>query len=128
MKLKKDALQKIKLAIINRFEDVITAYNQADNEKIIELMQCGLLSYEDLIEPSKLSLEDEFWSCFSSDEKEYRHSELADILECIQDNKMTAAMNKMADIKGKGYVSDISVQSVFSLIEDFLNNKEEYDA
>lgn len=128
IKLKKDAMRQIKLAIADRFEEIITAYNQADNEQVVELAQCGLLSYEDLVEPSKLSFEDEFWSCFSSDEKEYRHIELTSVLEYMQANKMALAMNQMADLKGKCCVSDTSAQSVFNLIEDFINNKEEYDA
>lgn len=127
IKLKKDALQKIELAIINRFEAVITAYNQADNEEIVELMQCGLLSYEDLVEPSKFSLEDEFWSCFSVSEKEQHPQEIKNILQLMQANKMAAAMEEVTILKDC-YISDASAQQVFSLIEDFLNNKEEYDA
>lgn len=128
MKLKKNALQQIELAIVHRFEEVITAYNQADNEEVVELMHCGLLSYDDLVEPSKLSLEDEFWSCFSLDEKEQYHHELANVLEYMQANKIAAAMDEIADLKGKCHVSDTSARQVFSLIEDYMNNKEEYDA
>lgn len=128
MKLKKDALKQIELAFVHRFEEVITAYNQADNEEVIELMQRSLLTYEDLVEPSKISFEDEFWSCFSTDEKQCRHSELIKVLECIQANKMAAAMDEIAVIKGKCYVSETSARQVFNLIEDYMNNKEEYDA
>lgn len=126
IKLKKDALQKIELAIARRFEEIISAYNKADNEEVVELMQCGLLSYEDLVEPSKLSLEDEFWSCISVSEKE-QHPEIKNILKFIQADKIAAAMDEMADIKGKCYVSETSARQVFSLIEDYMNNKEEYE-
>lgn len=128
IKLKKDALQQIESVIIHRFEEVIIAFNQKNNVEVVALMQCGLMSYEDLVEPDKLDLEDEFWSCFSIDEKQNRQSELIKVLEYIQANKMAAAMDEMADIKGKCHVSDTSVRQVFSLIEDFLNNKEEYNA
>ena len=127
IKLKKDALQKIELAFCHRFEEVISAFNQADNEEVVELMQCGLLSYEDLVEPSKLSLEDEFWSCFSLDEKAHYKCTLNHVLKYIQANKMAAAMDEMAYIKGNCYVSETSAWQVFSLIEDYMNNKEEYD-
>lgn len=127
MKLKKGALQQIELAIAHRFEKVITAYNQADNAEVVELMQCGLLTYEDLVEPSKLSLEDEFWSCFSIDEKQNRQSALIKVLEYIQVDKMTAAMDEVANLKDC-FISDTSARQVFSLIEDYMNNKEEYDA
>lgn len=127
MKLKKNALQQIELAITHRFEEVIAAYNQADNAKVVELMQRGLLSYEDIVEPSNLSLEDEFWSCFSINEKQLRQSELIKILEYIQANKMAAAMNEVATIKNRCFISDTSTLRVFSLIEDFLNNHEEYE-
>lgn len=127
MKLKKDALQKIELAIADRLANVVIAYNQADNEEVIELMQCGLLSYEDLVEPSKLILEDEFWSCFSINEKQNRQSELIKVLEYIQADKMAVAMDEVASLKDC-FISDTSARQVFSLIEDYMNNKEEYNA
>lgn len=127
IKLKKDALQKIELAIIHHFEQVVTAYNKADNEEVVELMQCGLLSYEDLVEPSKLSLEDEFWSCISLSEKEQHPQDIKNILKFIQANKMAAAMDEVAALKDC-YISDTTARQIYSLIEDYMNNKEEYDA
>ena len=128
IKLKKDALQQIELAIAHRFEEVISAFNQADSEEVVELMQCGLLSYEDLVEQSKLSLEDEFWSCFSINEKQSKHySEIVKVLEYIQAGKMAAAMDEVAALKDC-YISDTTARQIYSLIEDYMNNKEEYDA
>ena len=127
IKLKKDALQKIELAFCHRFEAVVTAYNKADNEEVVELMQCGLLSYEDLIEPSKLSLEDEFWSCVSLSEKEQHPQDIGKILHFMQAGKMAAAMDEVAALKDC-YISDTTACNIYSLIEDYMNNKEEYDA
>lgn len=126
MKLKEDALQQIELAFIRRFEAVITAYNKADNEKVVELMQCGLLSYEDLVEPSKLSLEDEFWSCISVTEKEQHPQDIKNILKFIQAGKMAAAMDEVASLKGS-CISETTARQIYSLIEDYMNNKEEYE-
>ena len=126
IKLKKDALQKIELAIAHRFEEVISAFNQADNEEVVELMQCGLLSYEDLVEPSKLSLEDEFWSCISVTEKEQHPQEIKNILKFMQADKIAAAMGEVASLKDC-YISDTSARQIYSLIEDYMNNKEEYE-
>lgn len=125
MKLKEDALQQIELAIAHRFEEVISAYNKADNEKVVELMQCGLLSYEDLVEPSKLSLEDEFWSCVSVTEKEQHPQDIKNILKFMQAGKMAAAMDEVASLKGS-CISDTTARQIYSLIEDYMNNKEEY--
>ena len=127
IKLKEDALQQIELAIAHRFEAVITAYNKADNEEVVELMQCGLLSYEDLVEPSKLSLEDEFWSCISVTEKEQHPQDIKNILKFMQAGKMAAAMDEVAALKDC-YISDTTARQIYSLIEDYMNNKEEYDA
>ena len=127
IKLKKDALQQIELAIAHRFEEVVTAYNKADNEEVVELMQCGLLTYEDLIEPSKLSLEDEFWSCVSVSEKEQHPQDIKNILKFMQAGKMAAAMDEVAALKDC-YISDTTARQIYSLMEDYMNNKEEYDA
>ena len=127
IKLKKDALQKIELAIVKRFEQIVTAYNKADNEEVAELMQCGLLSYEDIIEPSKLSLEDEFWSCISLSEKQQHTQDIGKILQYMQAGKMAAAMDEVAALKDC-YISDTTARQIYSLIEDYMNNKEEYDA
>ena len=125
IKLKKDALQQIELVFIRRFEAVITAYNKADNEEVVELMQCGLLSYEDLVEPSKLSLEDEFWSCVSVSEKEKHPQDIEKVLKFMQAGKMAAAMDEVANLKN-WYISDTTVRQIYSLIEDYMNNKEEF--
>lgn len=126
IKLKEDALQKIELAIAHRFEEVISAYNKADNEEVVELMQCGLLSYEDLVEQSKLSLEDEFWSCISVTEKERHPQDIKNILKFMQAGKMAAAMDEVAALKDC-YISDTTARQIYSLMEDYMNNKEEYD-
>lgn len=131
MILKKDALQKIELALIHRLNNIIAAYNKADNEEVIELMQCGILSYEvsydDLVEPSKLSLEDEFWSCISVTEKEQHPQDIKNVLKFMQAGKMAAAMDEVAALKDC-YISDTTARQIYSLIEDYMNNKEEYDA
>ena len=127
MNLKKDALKQIELAFCHRFEEVITAYNKADNEEVVELMQCGLLSYEDIVEPSKWSLEDEFWSCVSVTEKEQHPQDIKNILKFMQAGKMAAAMDEVAALKDC-YISDTTARQIYSLIEDYMNNKEEYDA
>ena len=124
MKLKKDALQQIELALLHRFEEVVSAYNKEDNENLVELMR-GLLSYEDLVEPSKLSLEDEFWSCVSVSEKEKHPQDIKNILKFMQANKMAAAMDEVAILKGS-CISDTTARQIYSLIEDYMNNKEEY--
>lgn len=126
MNLKKDALKQIELAIAHRFEEVISAYNKADSEEVVELMQCGLLSYEDLVEPSKLSLEDEFWSCISVTEKEQHPQDIKNILKFMQAGKMAAAMDEVAALKDC-YISDTTARQIYSLIEDYMNNKEEYE-
>lgn len=126
MKLRKNALQQIELAIAHRFEEVVVAYNKADNEEVVELMQSGLLSYEDLVEPSKLNLEDEFWSCVSVSEKEQYPQDMKKILKFMQANKMAAAMDEVAVLKGS-CISDTTARQLFSLIEDYMNNKEEYE-
>lgn len=126
MKLRKNALQQIELAIAHRFEEVVVAYNKADNEEVVELMQCSLLSYEDLVEPSKLNLEDEFWSCVSVSEKEQYPQDIKNILKFMQANKMAAAMDEVAVLKGS-CISDTTARQLFSLIEDYMNNKEEYE-
>lgn len=127
IKLKENALQQIEHAIAHRFEEVISAYNKADNEEVVELMQCGLLSYEDLVEPSKLSLEDEFWSCISVTEKKQHPQDIKNILKFMQAGKMAAAMDEVAALKDC-YISDTTARQIYSLIEDYMNNKEEYDA
>ena len=127
IKLKKDAIKQIELAIAHRFEQVVTAYNKADNEEVVELMQYGLLSYEDIVEPSKLSLEDEFWSCVSVTEKEQHPQDIGKVLHFMQAGKMAAAMDEVAALKGS-YISDTTARQIYSLIEDYMNNKEEYDA
>ena len=127
MKLKKDALKQIELAFCHRFEKVVTAYNKADIVEVVELMQCGLSSYEDLVEPSKLSLEDEFWSCISLTEKEQHPQDIGKILKFMQAGKMAAAMDEVAALKDC-YISDTTARQIYSLIEDYMNNKEEYDA
>ena len=125
IKLKKDALQQIELAFCHRFEQVMSAYNKADNLLVVELMQRGLLSYEDLVEPSKLSLEDEFWSCISVTEKEQHTQDIGRILKFMQAGKMAAAMDEIAALKDR-YISDTTTRQLYSLIEDYMNNKEEY--
>ena len=126
IKLRKNALQQIEFAIIRRLNDTMIAFNKADNEKVIELMQRGLLSYEDLVEPSKLSLVDEFWSCVSLNEKEQYPQEIEKVLRMMQAGKMAAAMDEIAALKAS-YLSDTSVRQLYSLIEDYMNNKEEYE-
>ena len=125
MTLKKDALHKIEHAITALLNEVVSAFNNADNEKVVELMR-GLLSYEDLVEPSKLSLEDEFWSCVSISEKDTQ-LQIEKILHFMQAGKMAAAMDEVATLKGC-YISDTTARQIYSLIEDYMNNKEEYDA
>ena len=125
MKLKEDALQQIELAIAHRFEEVISAYNKADNEEVVELMQCGLLTYEDLVESSKFSLEDTFWSYISDSEKERHPQDIEKVLKLMQAGKMAAAMDEVAILKDL-YIADTTARRIYSLIEDYMNNKEEF--
>ena len=127
LELKKDALQKIELAIAKRLNAIITAYNQGDVVEVIRFVQCSVISYDDIVEPSKLSLEDEFWSCVSVTEKEQHTQEIKLILEFMQAGKMAAAMDEVAALKGS-YISDTTARQIYSLIEDYMSNKEEYDA
>ena len=127
IKLRKNALQRIEFAIIRRLNDAMIAFNNAENEKVVELMQSGLLSYEDIVEPSKLSLEDEFWSCISVTEKEQHPQDIKNILKFMQAGKMAAAMDEVAALKDC-YISDTTARQIYSLIEDYMSNKEEYDA
>lgn len=125
MRLKEDALQQIELAIAHRFEEVISAYNKADNEKVVELMQRGLLSYEDLIESSRFSLEDTFWSYISDSEKERHPQDIEKVLKLMQAGKMAAAMDEVANLK-ELYIADTTARRIYSLIETYMNNKEEF--
>ena len=125
MRLKEDALQQIELAIAHRFEEVISAYNKADNEKVVELMQRGLLSYEDLIESSRFSLEDTFWSYISDSEKEKHPQDIEKVLKLMQAGKMAAAMDEVAILKDL-YIADTTARRIYSLIETYMNNKEEF--
>lgn len=125
MKLKEGALQKIELAIAYRFEEVISAYNKADNERVVELMQCGLLTYEDLVESSKLSLEDTFWSYITDSEKERHPQDIEKVLKLMQADKMAAAMDEVAILKDL-YITDATARRIYSLIEDYMNNREEF--
>lgn len=125
MKLKENALQQIELAIAHRFEEVVVAYNKEDSEEVVELMQCGLLSYEDLVEPSKLSLEDTFWSYISDSEKERHPQDIEKVLKLMQAGKMAAAMDEVAALKDI-YIADTTARRIYSLIEDYMNNKEEF--
>ena len=128
MELKKNAWPLVEQAASERLNELKRLFDDGDIVNFVDTAQKGLLSYEDLVEPDKLSLEDEFWSCFSLDEKAHHQCTLTDVLKYIQANKMAAAMDEMADIKGKCYVSETSARQVFSLIEDYMNNKEEYGA
>lgn len=125
MKLRKNALQRIEFAIIRRLDDAMTAFNKADNEKVVELMQRGLLTYEDLVEPSKLSLEDTFWSYITDSEKERHPQDIEKVLKLMQAGKMAAAMDEVANLK-ELYIADTTAHRIYSLIEDYMNNKEEF--
>lgn len=127
MKLKKNAWSLVEQAASEKLNKLKILMDNGDIVNFVDAAQKGLLTYEDLVEPSKLSLEDEFWSCFSIDEKQTRQTELIKVLEYIQADKMAAAMDEVAALK-YCCISDTSARQVFSLIEDYLNNKEEYDA
>ena len=128
IELKKNAWPLVEQAASERLNELKRLFDDGDIVNFVDTAQKGLLTYEDLVEPDKLSLEDEFWSCFSLDEKAHYQCTLTHVLKYIQANKMAAAMDEMAYIKGKCYVSETSAWQVFSLIEDYMNNKEEYDA
>lgn len=127
MELKKNVWSLVEQAASERLNELKRLFDDGDIVNFVDTAQKGLLTYEDLVKPDKLSLEDEFCSCFSSDEKEYHPCALTNVLKYIQANKMAAAMDEMADIKGKCYVSETSARKVFSLIEDYMNNKEKYE-
>ncbi len=128
MKLKENAWPLVVEAMSEKLNKLKVLMDQGNTAEFVNVLQCDLLSYEDIIEPSKLNLEDEFWSCFSINEKQSRTSfELNKVLEYMKANKMAAAMDEIANIKNKCYISDTSARQVFHLVEDFLNNKEEYE-
>lgn len=127
MELKKNVWPLVEQAASERLNELKRLFDNGDIVNFVDTAQKGLLSYEDLVKPDKLSLEDEFCSCFSLDEKAYNQCALTNVLKYIQANKMAAAMDEMADIKGKCCVSETSARQVFSLIEDYMNNKEKYD-
>ena len=128
MELKKNIWPLVEQAASERLNELKRLFDDGDIVNFVDTAQTGLLSYEDLVKPEKLSLKDEFLSCFSLDEKAHNQCTLTAVLKYIQAGKMAAAMDEMADIKGKCYVSETSARQVFSLIEDYMNNKEEYDA
>lgn len=127
MKLKSNAWSLVEQAASEKLNKLKILMDNGDIVNFVDAAQKGLLTYEDLVEPSKLSLEDEFWSCFSSIEKQNKQSALIKVLEYIQADKMAAAMDEVASLKDC-FISDASAHQVFSLIEDYMNNKEEYDA
>lgn len=126
MELKKNVWPLVEQAASERLNELKRLMDNGDVLNFVDVAQTGLLTYEDIVEPSKFSLEDEFWSCFSQTEKEQHQQEIKNIYQLMQANKMAAAMEEVAILKDC-YVSDTSAKQVFSLIEDFLNNKEEYD-
>lgn len=128
MELKKNIWPLVEQAASERLNELKRLFDNGDIVNFVDTAQKGLLTYEDLVKPDKLSLKDEFLSCFSLDEKAHNQCTLTNVLKYIQAGKMAAAMDEMADIKGKCYVSETSARQVFSLIEDYMNNKEEYDA
>lgn len=127
MKLKKNAWSLVEQAASERLNELKILMDNGDIVNFVDTAQKGLLTYEDLVKPSKLSLEAEFWSCFSINEKQRKYSEITKVLEYIQANKMAAAMDEVAALKDC-YISDTSARQVFSFIEDYMNNKEEYNA
>lgn len=127
MKLKKNAWSLVEQAASERLNELKRLFDDRDVVNFVGTAQCGLLSYEDLVEPSKLSLEDEFWSCISVSEKERHPQDIKNILKFMQANKMAAAMDEVAALKDC-YISDTTARQIYSLIEDYMNNKEEYDA
>ena len=127
MELKKNVWSLVEQAASERLNELKRLFDDGDIVNFVDTAQKGLLSYEDLVKPDKLSLKDEFYSCFSLDEKAYNQCTLTNVLKYMQAGKMAAAMDEMADIRGKCYVSETSARQVFSLIEDCMNNKEKYE-
>lgn len=127
MNLKKNAWSLVEQAASERLNELKRLFDDGDIVNFVGTAQCGLLSYEDLVEPSKLSLEDEFWSCISFSEKERHPQDIEKILKFMQAGKMAAAMDEIASLKDC-YISDTTARQIYSLIEDYMNNKEEYDA
>lgn len=127
MKLKKNAWSLVEQAASERLNELKRLFDDGDIVNFVGTAQCGLLSYEDLVEPSKLSLEDEFWSCISVSEKERHPQDIEKILKFMQAGKMAAAMDEVAALKDC-YISDTTARQIYSLMEDYMNNKEEYDA
>lgn len=125
IKLKENALLLVIKAMSKRVVELKVLINNNNTTGFIELVQSSLISYEDLVEPSRLNLEDEFWSCLSVSEKEQHSQDIKNILQLIQANKMAAAMDEVASLKDC-YISGTSARQIFSLIEEILNNKEEY--
>lgn len=128
MKLKKNVWPLVEQAASERINELKRLFDDGDIVNFVNVAQCGLLTYEDLVEPSKLSLEDEFWSLCSPEEIENSRHDLAEILEYISADRMSAAMESAAASLATNKISQQTVRAIFNLIEDFLNNKEAYDA
>lgn len=126
MKLKKNAWSLVEQAASERLNELKRLFDDGDIVNFVGTAQCGLLSYEDLVESSKLNLEDEFWSCISFSEKERHPQDIEKILKFMQAGKMAAAMDEVAALKDC-YISDTTARQIYSLMEDYMNNKEEYD-
>ncbi len=127
MKLKENARTIVLEALGKRMAEVLTALDEHKDVDVVELMQKGLLTYEDLVEPSKVSLEDEFWTCCYPEEIENRRHDLEETLEYLQADKMAAAMESVAANLATCKISQTTGKLIFDLIEDYMNNREVYE-
>lgn len=127
MKLKENARTIVLEALGKRMVEVLTALDEHREVDVVELMQNGLLTYEDLVEPSKVSLEDEFWSSCYPEEIENSRHDLEETLEYLQADKMAAAMESVAANLATCKISQTTGKLIFDLIEDYMNNREVYE-
>lgn len=127
MKLRENIRTLVLEALGKRMAEVLTALDEHKDMDVVELMQKGLLTYEDLVEPSKFNLEDEFWSCCYSEEIEDEHDELQAVLQQLEANKIGTVMQDVACLAASHKISWNTSRVLYDLIEDYMNNREVYE-
>lgn len=127
MKLRENARMLVLEALGKRMAEVLTALDEHRDVDVVELMQNGLLTYEELVEPSKLSLVNEFWACCYPEEMKNCQHDLREILEYLLADKMSNAMESAAAYLATCKISQTTAKAIFELIEDYMNNRKEYD-
>lgn len=117
MKLKKNVRTLVLEALGKRMAEVLTALDEHRDLDVVEFMQKGLLTYEDLVEPSKFNLE----------EIKKQHDELKKVLQQLQADKIGTAMQDVACLAAGHKISWNTSRALYDLIEDYMNNREVYE-